>query len=159
MTYYGVEWLDNVLNKLQKNSDKALLYCWEYLASKLQEQISIDSFDTWDLARSITYRKVSEWVVEVWSALEYAAVREFWRKPWKFPPLDALVWWTTRKGMISWWATQRYDDLYYKDKGVVFLIARSIARNGIEWKHTFEKVVEKERQNIIDLYTEYMDKW
>lgn len=156
---YPIEWLDQAIKNIERSSDKALLYCWEYLAWKIKEQVAEDSYDTWMLANSITYRKVSEWVVEVWSALEYAAVREYWRQPWSFPPMDALVWWTARKWMISWGATQRYDDLYYKDKQVVFLIARSIARNGIQWKNTFEKVLERERQNIIDLYNEYMKKW
>lgn len=156
MTYYGVEWLDKFINNFEKNSDKALLYCWEYLAQKLKEQMQEDSYDTWALANSITYRKIEPWVVEVWSALEYAAVREYWRRPWKFPPLDALVGWTARKGMISWWATQRYDDLYYKDKGVIYLIARAIARNGIQWKHTFQIITAREQQNIIDLYIKYM---
>jgi hypothetical protein len=34
--------------------------------------------------------------------------------------------------MISGGATQRYDDLYYKDKGVVYVIARAIANKGIK---------------------------
>lgn len=155
---YVIEWLDSILKKAESCSDKALLYCWEYLAWKIQEQVEQDSYDTWNLARSITYRKVKEWVVEVWSWLEYAAVREYWRLPGTFPNLDALVGWTARKGMISWGATQRYDDLYYKDKSTVFLIARAIATRGIPWQYTFEKVIEREQKNVIDLYTEYMKK-
>jgi hypothetical protein len=38
----------------------------------------------------------------------------------------------------------------------VFVIARGIARNEIEGKHTFEKVLNKEKQNIQKIYIEYM---
>ena len=157
MKYY-VENLDKVLNELQNQSDKALLYCWEYLADKFKEEVSKDSYDTGQLARSITYMKDKDWVL-VWTNLEYALVREYWRKPWKFPPLQALVGWSARKGMISWWATTRYDDLHYTDKGTIYVIARAIARNGIQGKHTFERVFNREKQNIIDLYTELINKW
>lgn len=156
---YPIEWLDQVLNNLEMDSDKALLYCWEYLASKFKEQVELDSFDTWQLAESITYRKAGDWVVEVWTDLEYAKVREYWRKPWKFPPLDALVGWSARKGMISWGATMKYDDLHYTDKWTIFLIARKIATEGIEWMYTFNTVYEREYQNVIDLYIELMNKW
>ena len=151
--------LNKVLKNLENKSDKALKYCWEYLASKISEQTKEDSYDLWTLARSIDYRLVKHGLVEVWSALAYAPIREYWRKPWKFPPLDALVWWTARKGMISGGATQRYDDLYYKDKGVVYVIARAIANKGIKWKHTFQNVVNKERKNIQQIYIDYMSKW
>lgn len=156
MTVYTIEWLDKFIKNTEKDANKALLYCWEYLASKIQEQLQIDSYDTWTLASSITYRKVKDLVVEVWSALEYSAVREYWRQPWRFPPLDALVGWTARKGMISWGATERYDDLYYKDKQTIFLIARAIARNGIKWKHTFTNVLNRETENIRNIFIQYM---
>ena len=61
--------------------------------------------------------------------------------------------------MITGGATQRYDDLYYKDKGTIFLIARAIATRGIEWKHTFRNVFNREKQNILDLYTDLMKQW
>ena len=148
----------SMINDIQKWSEKALLYCWEYLASKIQEEVSIDSYDTGQLARSITYVKDEDWVL-VWTNLEYALVREYGRRPWKFPPLDALVWWTARHWMISWWVTERYDNLHYKDKGVVFIVARAIATRWIEWKHTFENVYKREEQNIINLYQELIDQW
>lgn len=135
------------------------MYCGEYLQGKLQEELRKDSYDTGNLARSIVYRKVDDYTVEVGSALEYAAVREYGRKPGTFPNLDALVGWSARKGMITGGATQRYDDLYYKDKGTIFLIARAIATRGIEWKHTFRNVFNREKQNILDLYTDLMKQW
>ena len=150
----------NALNKFIKNtekkSDRALMYCWEYLAGKIQEQMKIDSYDLGTLERSITWQKVRTGLVEVGSGLDYAVIREYGRQPWRFPPLDALVGWTARKGMISADKSARYDDLYYMDKGVVFVIARSIARKGIKGKHTFQNVLNRERKEIQKIYIDYM---
>lgn len=156
MLYSKIEWFDKVMNDLENRSKKSLWYCAEYLTSKIKDQLQYDSYDTWNLANSITWNFVSNDEAEVWTNLEYALVREYWRRPWKFPPLDSLVGWTARKGMITWWATQRYDDLHYTDKGVIFVIARAIATRWIEWKHTFENVYNNEKQNIVDLYNELM---
>ena len=151
--------LNKAINDLEKKSDNALEYCGEYLQSKIQEQLKLDSYDLWNLARSVAVNKVRHWLVEVWSALVYAPIREYGRQPWKFPNLDALVCWTARKGMITWWATQRYDDLYYKDKWTIFVIARAIAKRWIKWKHTFENVLNRERDNIKKLYIQKMQEW
>ena len=161
MKYYVDEnQLKKVVNEINKDCNKALLYCWEYLQGKLQEQIMIDSYDTWNLARSINYQLVRDWLVEVWTNLEYWIVREYWRKPWKFPPMDAIASWSARKGIISWWVTTWYNNLHYKDKGIVFIIARAIAVRWIEWKHTFQKVYEREKENIKKIYLDYMnDRW
>ena len=150
---YTVENLNKVLDKIKISSDKALEYCGEYLADKIKEQVEEDSYDLGGLANSITYRTVKPGLVEVGSNLEYAPVREYGRKPGTFPNLDALVGWTARKGMITKGnTTANYDDLYYKDKGVVFLIARAIATRGIEGKHSFSKVYQREKKNIVNLY-------
>lgn len=154
---YTVEGVDKFIQKVKKDYNHALLYCAEYLQGKIREEIQVDSYDTGALARSVTYRQVSDGVVEVGSALEYAPVREYGRKPGTFPNLDALVGWAARHGMlIQWGATSSYDDLYYKDKGTVFLIARAIAIRGIEGKHTFYKVYQQEKENIIKLFNDYM---
>lgn len=158
MKYY-VENIDKVIKDIEIKSWKALMKCWTYLEWKLKEEVGKDSYDTGQLARSINTHKISDTKVVVWSNLEYALVREYWRKPWKFPPLDALVGWSARKGMISGWTTSRYDDLHYKDKGVVFVIARAIARRGIEGKHTFETVINREIENISNLFVKYMQQW
>ena len=161
MKYYIDEnQLRKVVNEINKDCNKALLVCWEYLQGKLQEEIMIDSYDTWNLARSINYQLVKDWLVEVWSNLEYAIIREYWRKPWKFPPMNAIASWSARKGIISWWVTTWYNNLHYKDKWIVFIIARAIATRWIEWKHTFEKVYEREKNNIVKIFTNYMSwKW
>lgn len=149
---YQIEGLDKLLKNFKMSSDKALLYCGEYLASKLKEQVEKDSYDLGNLANSITYRKARPGVVEVGSNLVYAPVREYGRKPGTFPNLDALVGRTARKKMIKGGATQSYDSLHYTDKGVVFLVARAIATRGIEGKYTFKKVLQREKQNVLNLY-------
>ena len=148
--------LKNIVKKIEKDSNKALLYCWEYLQGKLQEQIMVDSYDKWDLARSINYQLIKDWVVEVWSNLFYAVVREYWRRPWTYPNFDAISHWSARKGIISWWETTPYDSLSNEDKWIVFIIARAIAVRWIEWKHTFENVYEREKANVIKIFKEYM---
>lgn len=155
---YTVEGVDKFIKQVKMDANKALLYCGEYLQGKLREQLSIDSYDTGALARSVTYRLVEDGVVEVGTNLEYAAIREYGRKPGRFPNLDALVGWSARHGMITGGATQRYDELHYKDKGVIFLVARAIARRGIQGKHTFENVYEQEKDNVVKLFNDLMAK-
>lgn len=151
--------LNKAINNIQNQSDIALEKCWIYLKSKIQEQMKYDSYDLWNLARSIESRKVRPWLVEVWSALVYAPVMEYGRQPWKFPPLQSLVGWTARKWMIKWWPQSNYENLHYTDKGVIYVIARSIALKGIKWKHTFENVLNRERENIKKLYIQQMQEW
>ena len=158
MQYNGVNGVDGFIKKVKMDANRALLYCAEYLQGKIREQLSIDSYDTGNLARSVTYRQVEDGVVEVGSALEYAPVREYGRKPGRFPNLDALVGWTASKGMITGGATQKYNNLHYKDKGVVFLVARAIAIRGIKGKHTFWNVYVQEQENIIKLFNDLMAK-
>ena len=156
---YSVENLDKVIAQVEKKSSNTLLKIWMHLEQKLRKEVENDSYDTGQLARSINTQKISNTKVVVWSNLEYALVREYGRKPWKFPPLDALVGWTARKWMISWWATSRYDDLHYTDKGKVFLIARAIAKNGTEGKHTFERVINAEKGNLTNLFIKWYNQW
>ena len=155
---YTVEGVDKFIKQVKMDANKALLYCGEYLQGKLREQLSIDSYDTGALARSVTYRLVEDGVVEVGTNLEYASIREYGRKPGRFPNLDALVGWSARHGMITGGATQKYDELHYKDKGVIFLVARAIARRGIQGKHTFENVYEQEKDNVVKLFNDLMAK-
>lgn len=156
---YKVEWLNNLINNINKSSDTALMKCWLYLESRIKEQLREDSYDTWALAESVSTRMLRSWLVEVWTNLEYAVIREYWRRPWKFPPMDAIAKRTARKWMITWGVNTWYDNLYYKDKWVVFVIARAIAMRGIEWKHTFENVYEREKDNIVNLFSKYLQEW
>lgn len=151
--------IDKLITQIQKTSDDALLKCWKYLEKQIKDEIKKDSYDTGHLAESINTKRTSPDRVIVWTNLEYWIVREFWRRPWKFPPLQALVWRTARKGMITGWATSRYNDLHYTDKGVIFVIARAIAMNWIKGKHTIERVVKREQENIINLYADLLNRW
>lgn len=160
MRYNTVKGVDKFIRDLKADTNKALLYCGEYLQGKLREQLEVDSYDTGNLARSVTYRQIKDGLVEVGTNLEYAAVREYGRKPGTFPNLDALVGWTARHGMITGGASMKYDDLHYIDKGTIYVIARAIAIKGIKGKHTFEKVYEQEQDNIIKIFNDYMNrKW
>lgn len=159
MKYYIDESsLKLAVKEINDRINDSLLECWEYLQGKLVEQITIDSFDRWNLARSVNYRLVKDWFLSVGTNLDYALVREYWRRPWKLPNLNAISEWTARKGIISWWVNTWYNNLSYQDKWTVFIIARAIATRWIKWKHTFENVYQREKNNIINLFREKM-KW
>ena len=155
---YTVENVDKAVKNIQEKSDNALEICGEHLKKKIQEQLRADKrYDLGDLVGSIESRLVKHWLVEVWSGLVYAPVMEYGRKPWKFPPLNDLVGRTARKWMITWNVkTKYYNELYYKDRWVVFLIARAIAKKGIKGKHSFQTALDRERTNIKKLYIEQM---
>lgn len=148
--------LNRFVKNFQARSDNALEICWEHLKAEIQKQLFIDSYDLGNLRRSVESRLVKHGVVEVWSALVYAPIREYWRQPWKFPPLQSLVGWTARKHIIKWWAMSNYEDLHYTDKWKIFVIARSIAKKGIKGKHTFQNVMDRERKNIQKIYIQNM---
>lgn len=152
---YRVDNIDKVIADVEKKSGNALLKVWMYLEQKIKKQVEKDSYDTGQLARSITTQKISDEKVVVGTNLEYALIREYGRRPWKFPPLQALVGWTARKGMISWWATSKFEDLHYIDKGKIFVIARAIARNWIKGKHTFENTINAEKDKLSDLFIKW----
>jgi len=152
---YRVDNIDKVLADVEKKSWNALEKVWMHLEQKLRQEVKKDSYDTGHLAESITTQKVSNEKVVVWTNLEYALIREYWRRPWKFPPLQSLVGWSARKHIISWWVTSRYEDLHYTDKGKIFIIARAIAVNWIKWKHTFERVINAEKDKFTDLFIKY----
>ena len=147
-----MENIDKVIADVEKKSGNALLKVWMYLEQKIKQEIQKDSYDTGQLARSINTQKVSDEKVVVGTNLEYALVREYGRKPWRFPPLQALVGWSARKGMITGWATSKYEDLHYIDKGRIFLIARAIAKNWIQGKHTFERTIKTEADKLSTLF-------
>jgi len=152
---YWVDNIDKVLAEVEKKSGNALEKVWMYLEQQIKKQIEKDSYDTGHLAESVNTQKISNEKVVVWTNLEYALVREYGRRPWKFPPLQALVGWTARKGMISWWPTSKFEDLHYIDKGKIFVIARAIAKKGIKGKHTFERTINAEKDKLSDLFIKW----
>ena len=158
MKYY-VENIDKVINSIENKSSKALKKVWTYLEWKIRKQMEKDSYDTGHLAESINTKQINNEKVVVGTNVEYALVREYGRRPWKFPPLDALVGRTARKGIINGNKTARFEDLHYEDKGKVFIIARAIAVKGIQGKHTFENTINAEKDKFSDLFIKYYNQW
>ena len=162
LTKFGQAHLQ-AMKKLQITSDNALKKVWMVLEQAIRYELESDSYDTGTLASSINTKLVRSGVVEVGTNLEYALAREHGRRPWTYPNFDALAAWAGRKGVIQW-ATAKYDDLHYKDKEIVFIIARSIKENGTNWewspeksgKQTFKRVLAREKSDLILLYRQYM---
>lgn len=144
------------ISKKKVESNKSLLVAWIFIENKLKEKVR---YDTWDLKRSITTRQIQPNLVRVWSNKVQAYIEEVWRKPWRFPNMNALVWWAWRHGMISWKKTQWYDSLTSKDKSVVFLLARAISIRWIKAKRTFSKVWEENKTQAVRIYLDNMKKW
>lgn len=144
------------MKKMEKTVDDALLHAGKYLEWRLKEKIAEKAHDEGGLWASVIARSSGRGKVEVWSDLEYAYVIEHGRKPWKYPNFDALVWWTARKWMHHGGKTAKYDDLHYKDKWIVFIIARKIMRDGTEPKHIFKKVKKREERNIISVFKKHL---
>lgn len=145
----------NRINNKKIQSKKSLLMAWMFIESRLKERVR---YDTWDLKRSITTESVSQNHIRVWSNKVQAYIEERWRKPWRFPNLNALVWRAWRRGIISGNKTQWYDALSSKEKWIVFVIGRSIARKGIEAKWTFTKVWNQYRSTAIWIYLNNLKK-
>lgn len=151
------------MKKIEIDSDTALKKVWSVLEEAIRYELESDSYDTGDLVDSVNSKLVRTGLVEVGSNKEYALAREHWRRPGKYPNFDALVGWAARKWMITW-ASKDYDSLHYKDKWVVFVIARAISENGTNWtgnpetswKQTFKKVLAREKEDLIALYRQYM---
>lgn len=163
LTNFGQAHLQ-AIKKLQMTSDEALKKVGQVLEQAIRYELESDSYDTGNLASSVNTKLVRSWVVEVGTNLEYALVREHGRRPWTYPNFDALTAWAGRKGIIQW-ASAKYDELHYKQKGIVFIIARSIKENGTDreegspeksGKQTFKRVLAREKSDLILLYRQYM---
>lgn len=162
LTNFGQAHLQ-AMKKLQMTSDEALKKVGQVLEEAIKYELESDSYDTGTLASRVNTKLVRSGVVEVGTNLEYALAREHGRRPWTYPNFDAIAKWAGGKG-ITQWATAKYDDLHYKDKGIVFIIARSIKENGTNWewspeksgKQTFKRVLAREKSDLILLYRQYM---
>lgn len=151
------------MKKLKITSDEALKKVWLVLEEATKYEMQSDSYDTGTLASSITTVLIRPGLVEVGTNLEYALAREHGRSPWTFPNFDAIAKWAWGKG-ITTWGVDEYDNLSSKEKGIVFIIARSIKENGTNWtwepetsgKQTFKRVLAREKSDLIALYRQYM---
>ena len=104
--------------------------------------------NTGQLRQSITHQILSPFPNLVGSAgspQPYAPVMEEGRRPGaKMPPVDAIKLWVVRKLGIP---PEEAD-------GVAFVIARSIARKGIEGKHMFKEGLEASEPHINKLFND-----
>jgi hypothetical protein len=104
--------------------------------------------NTGQLRQSITHQILSPFpnlVGSVGSPQPYAPVMEEGRRPGaKMPPVDAIKLWVVRKLGIP---PEEAD-------GVAFVIARSIARKGIEGRHMFQEGLEVSEPHINQLFNE-----
>jgi hypothetical protein len=105
--------------------------------------------NTGQLRQSITHQILSPFpnlVGQVMSPdVPKAFVMEEGRRPGaKFPPVDAIKLWVVRKLGIP---PEEAD-------GVAFVIARSIARKGIEGRHMFQEGLEVSEPHINQLFNE-----
>ena len=154
--YYEVQGIERFVNTLKDRSKKALWQCWIYLENKLKEQLHEDSYNTWDLIRSVSSQMKGNDTVIVGTNLQYAVYREYGRKPWTYPNFWAIGKRTWSKKITK---GNDYDSMSSKDRSTVFLIARAIKLRGIEAKMSFHKVRDREKKNIFYLFEEIMSQW
>jgi len=136
---------------VQSRSQKALMKAGLYVETMLKKAVPKD---TGDLQKSIFHNLIKSNTVRIGSLSWSAWVAEEGRKPWKMPPLDALVGWTIRKKGLPWNKTQPWKDQPNQTKSVVWLIARKIRDKGIGAKHIFSKTWEANKDKATQIYFE-----
>lgn len=119
--------------------DKSLMLTGLQLKQDIQTEIRKEKFvDTGELAKSVFVKKNMLWVV-VGSDRPQAYVAEYGRKPWKFPNMNGLVGWSIRKLGLKGKKTWSYDSQPAETKGVIYLVARKIAKKGIRERKIFSR--------------------
>lgn len=146
----------STIKSLEKLSEKSLLLTGMKLWAEFRKNVSQD---TWTLARSIVEEKSGPQQVIVWTSMVQWVIQEFGRKPWKMPPLDALVWWAGRHWFHSGSRTAKFSSLDSNSKNSIFLLARSIARKWIKPRKVFSRTFNKHKNNLILFYSKQMKKW
>ena len=136
---------------IQTRSQKALMKAGLYVETMLKKAVPKD---TGDLQKSIFHNLIKSNTVRVGSLSWSAYVAEEGRKPWKMPPLDALVGWTIRKKGLSGNKTQPWEKQPSETKSAVWLIARKIRDKGIKAKYIFSKTWEVNKDKATQIYFE-----
>jgi len=149
----------NFLKDFKWLQTKALLTTWLYFETKWKEKVKDTAYDTWDYLRSINTKYVGWYKIKVWTNRIQAWIMEYWRKPWKFPNLDALVGWAWRHWFHTWWITKAYNELDSKSKGKVYVLARSISKKGIESRNIVRDLIQQENKNLVEVYRKYLHKY
>lgn len=132
-----IKFNQDTLNRLNRAYKSALLDTAkkfvECIKAKVKEE---DGSDTGELVNSIWVREKGD-LVQVGSNAVQAVIMEFGRRPLqKRPPVQALTPWLKRKWIIK---GGKYEDLSSKEKGVVYVMARSIGKEGIRPRRYFSK--------------------
>ena len=146
----------SALQKVYQTPWKALYKTWLYLETKIKEEIKDEAYDTGDFLRSVNTRKVRENEVRVGSNHIQAWIMEYWRKPGKFPNLDALVWWAWRHWFHKDSRTKPYDSLSNEAKGKVYVLARGIARKWIKPRRIFRDTFERLKKDLNKKYQKFL---
>ena len=126
------------------------------IVSKIQENLEKNGrTDTRELYNSITSTAVSVTPKilksSVFSASDHAFATEFGRKAGKMPNINSLVGWAVRKRITtSLGATDTYEKIkrtgskkQKKEMGIIFAIAKKIAKIGYKGKKSFSTVFEE----------------
>ena len=96
-----------------------------------------------------TYRRGWKFVrvkegAEVYATTPYAAIVEDGRRPGKMPPIEPLVGWVKRKGLVTGRGKKAQADA----RGAAFAIARAIAKRGIRGRKVFARASKKLRAEV-----------
>lgn len=127
-------------------AETALLRVAERLGNEIRKDVRKD---TGELARSIKPRRVKKLHVRLATNKIQWFVEEFGRRPWRFPNMDAITRRAIRKRIVSGTQSKWYDWLTAKNKGTVFVVARSIAKRGIRARKTFSNHFERFKPFIL----------
>jgi len=151
-----IKWNEKFFREFRKRQKLALKKTGLYLETKIKEQVKDKAYDTWDFLRSVNSRLINEETVRVWSNRIQAWIMEYWRRPGKFPNLDALVWWAWRHWFHKDRKTKPYDALSNEAKGKVYILARSIAKKWIKPRRIFRDTFNKESKKLQEIYTKFL---
>ena len=143
----GLEDVQADIDAFPQDVGRELTVAMEAALQLLEGQVKVRTpVNIGPLRDSITHSIVSPFpnlVGQVGTPLVYGIVMEEGRKPGaKMPPVDAIKLWVVRKLGIP---PEDADS-------VAFLVARSIARKGIEGKHMFREGLEVSEQPINQLF-------
>lgn len=125
-----------------KELDKAIEILGEELVLKLREALrNANKNSSGNLIKSVDYKIIKQadnTILQILAA-DYLEYVDEGRKPGKFPPLKALDKWIVRRGI----APRDKKGKFIPRESVKFLIARSIAKNGIKGIHVVRKTIEE----------------
>lgn len=151
---------ETVIKKLEQSARLALLDTARFYVELVKQTMKSRGWsDTGALANSIYVREVGD-TVQVWSRTVQAVIMEFGRKPLsKRPPMQSLVPWLNRKGIVK---GNTLDSLSSKDKGTVYVMARSIGEKGIKprryFMDTYEENLDRMNKYYVQRFTYYFSK-